>query len=58
MRKGLGGGMRQAGVLAAAAMFSLDHIAPRLHLDNQRANQIAGGRLHTTPFILFFPFYI
>ena len=43
MRKGLGGGMRQAGVIAAAALYSLDHIVPRLNIDNNRATEIAKG---------------
>ena len=45
MRKALGGGMRQAGVLAAAALYSLDHIVPRLEEDHIRAKQIAHGKL-------------
>lgn len=43
MRKALGGGMRQAGVLAAAALYSLDHIVPQLGEDHSRAKQIAHG---------------
>lgn len=46
MRKALGGGMRQAGVLAAAALYSLDHIVPRLHVDNERAREIATGNIN------------
>ncbi|CAH3170038.1 unnamed protein product, partial [Porites evermanni] len=36
-RKVLGGGMRQAGVLAAAGIHALDHIAPKLHEDHANA---------------------
>ena len=36
-RKALGGGMRQAGVLAAAALFALDHHIDRLADDHRRA---------------------
>jgi threonine aldolase len=43
-RKALGGGMRQAGVLAAAAMYSLDHVLPRLPEEHQKTQQIIQGR--------------
>lgn len=36
-RKVFGGGMRQAGYLAAAGIFALDHHVERLKLDNDRA---------------------
>ncbi|XP_046359363.2 probable low-specificity L-threonine aldolase 2 [Haliotis rufescens] len=42
-RKALGGGMRQAGILAAAMLSSLDTIVPRLHEDHSRAKKIAEG---------------
>ncbi len=38
-RKMLGGGMRQAGILAAAANYALDHHIERLKDDHQRARQ-------------------
>lgn len=41
-RKWLGGGMRQAGVLAAAGMLALDNIA-RLHWDHDRAGRLLRG---------------
>ncbi|KAF9817571.1 hypothetical protein SFRURICE_014710 [Spodoptera frugiperda] len=41
MRKLLGGGMRQAGVLAAAAIVALDEVVPLLKLDHKRANIMA-----------------
>ena len=44
MRKALGGGMRQAGILAAAALYSLDNIVPRLGEDHERAKHIAEGK--------------
>jgi threonine aldolase len=43
MRKMLGGGMRQAGVLAAAAMHALDHHIDRLADDHQNARRLADG---------------
>jgi threonine aldolase len=40
-RKMVGGGMRQAGVLAAAGLIALDEIAPRLKEDHVHAKQLA-----------------
>lgn len=40
-RKMLGGGMRQAGVLAAAGLISLNKMAKRLHEDHEHAAQLA-----------------
>lgn len=37
IRKGLGGGMRQAGMLAAAGLYALDHHVTRLADDHRRA---------------------
>ncbi len=42
-RKLLGGAMRQAGVLAAAALWALDHVLPRLSDDHARATALAEG---------------
>lgn len=47
-RRRLGGGMRQAGILAAAALFALDHNVPRLADDHARAAQLT-SRLAQTP---------
>jgi len=41
LRKMLGGGMRQAGVLAAAALYALDHHRDRLAIDHDNARAIA-----------------
>lgn len=41
VRKRMGGGMRQAGILAAAGLYALDHHIDRLALDHERAAQIA-----------------
>ena len=43
VRKRLGGGMRQSGVLAAAALHGLDAHLPRLHEDHRRARELAAG---------------
>lgn len=48
VRKRLGGGMRQAGVLAAAALYALDHHRERLVEDHQRARRLA-DRLSQIP---------
>ena len=43
IRKMLGGGMRQAGHLAAAGLHALDHHVDRLAEDHERAGRIADG---------------
>ena len=40
-RKMLGGGMRQVGILAAACMYALDNIVPKLADDHRRALKFA-----------------
>jgi len=40
IRKALGGGMRQAGYLAAACLYALDHHVERLKEDHARAREI------------------
>lgn len=42
-RKMLGGGMRQAGVLAAAGLHALDHHVDRLAEDHDNADRLAAG---------------
>jgi len=42
-RKALGGGMRQAGVLAAAGMYALENHVARLHEDHANAERLAAG---------------
>ncbi|MEW6747513.1 MAG: GntG family PLP-dependent aldolase [Planctomycetota bacterium] len=43
VRKCLGGGMRQAGVLAAPAIIALEEMPPRLAADHERAQRLARG---------------
>ncbi len=43
IRKQLGGGMRQAGVLAAAGIVALDSMVERLREDHDRAIRLAAG---------------
>jgi threonine aldolase len=43
VRKMLGGGMRQAGILAAAGLYALDHHRERLGLDHDNAALLAQG---------------
>jgi threonine aldolase len=42
-RKMVGGGMRQAGVLAAAGLYALDHMVARLADDHANARRLAEG---------------
>lgn len=48
IRKLFGGGMRQAGMLAAAALYALDHHVERLAEDHQNAQVIAHAIADTT----------
>jgi len=43
VRKILGGGMRQIGVIAAAGLYALEHNVSRLHLDHEHAARLAEG---------------
>ncbi len=43
VRKAMGGGMRQAGYLAAACMYALDHHVERLAEDHAHARQLAAA---------------
>ncbi len=51
IRKQLGGGMRQAGVLAAAGLIALEKMTLRLEEDHRRARLLAEG-LQTVPGLL------
>jgi threonine aldolase len=50
MRKALGGGMRQAGLLAAAGIYALDRHRARLTDDHARARAL-GSELHCWPWV-------
>ncbi|RLC47601.1 MAG: threonine aldolase [Candidatus Coatesbacteria bacterium] len=43
VRKVLGGGMRQVGVIAAPAIIALEEMVDRLHIDNENAKRLALG---------------
>jgi threonine aldolase len=43
LRKRLGGGMRQVGILAAAGLHALDHHLEHLPEDHENARRLAGG---------------
>jgi threonine aldolase len=47
IRKVFGGGMRQAGYMAAAGLYALDHHIERLEEDHLHAQQIAAALLQT-----------
>ncbi len=50
VRKVFGGGMRQAGLLAAAGIYALDHHVQRLKEDHQRAKAL-GSALQAASFV-------
>ncbi|KAH8033102.1 hypothetical protein HPB51_007003 [Rhipicephalus microplus] len=51
-RKCLGGGMRQAGIVAAAGLVALKTIVPRVHEDHANAQRLARGvRFQGNPYI-------
>ncbi|XP_062930635.1 threonine aldolase 1 [Mobula hypostoma] len=51
LRKVLGGGMRQAGVLAAAGIIALSDMAGRLEEDHRNTRRFAEGiKMYATPF--------
>jgi threonine aldolase len=50
VRKVMGGGMRQAGILAAACIYALDHHVDRLKEDNDKAKEL-GALLETMPYV-------
>ena len=54
VRKMLGGGMRQAGVIAAAALYALDNNFDRLEEDHENAHLIAEA-LAEVPFLTLNP---
>ena len=43
VRKAFGGGMRQAGVIAAASLYAFEHHLERLAEDHERAKRLAAG---------------
>jgi threonine aldolase len=49
LRRVLGGGMRQAGVLAAAGLWALDHNVERLAEDHRRARRLAEAVAEVAP---------
>ena len=51
-RKMLGGGMRQAGVIAAAGIYALDHMIERLAEDHENARRLAHGLAEVQGIIL------
>jgi threonine aldolase len=50
LRKRLGGGMRQAGYLAAAGLFALEHNLRRLHEDHAKAKRLE-SELRSLPYV-------
>lgn len=54
LRKAMGGAMRQAGVLGAAALYALDHHVDRLAEDHQKA-QILAAAIREAPYLTLVP---
>ncbi|MDP6102033.1 MAG: low-specificity L-threonine aldolase [Dehalococcoidia bacterium] len=52
VRNSLGGGMRQVGVLAAAALVALEELVDRLAEDHQNARRLAEGLSHIPGIVL------
>lgn len=50
-RKMLGGGMRQAGILAAAGIYALEHNVDRLADDHENARKLAAGLARYDAFV-------
>ena len=42
-RKQFGGGLRQAGILAAAGLYAIEHHRPALDRDHEKAHRLAEG---------------
>ena len=57
LRRMFGGGMRQAGILAAAGLYALDHNIDRLAIDHQHAKELAQA-LSELPGIKINPAYV
>ncbi|MGI9508537.1 MAG: threonine aldolase family protein [Geminicoccaceae bacterium] len=43
LKQQMGGAMRQAGIIAAACLYALDHNVERLHEDHENARRLAAG---------------
>ena len=54
LRRMYGGGMRQAGILAAAGIYALEHHIPRLKEDHDHARRLAHA-LHGIPHVMVRP---
>ena len=46
MRKSVGGGMRQSGILAAAGLYALTNNLTKLKRDNQIAQKLTEGEIN------------
>ena len=54
LRKAMGGGMRQAGILGAAALYALDHHMDRLAEDHRNA-QVLAAAIRESPHLTLVP---
>ena len=46
MRKSVGGGMRQSGILAAAGLYAISNNLPKLKRDNEIAQKLTEGEIN------------
>ncbi|KAJ2644977.1 Threonine aldolase [Coemansia sp. RSA 1694] len=53
-RKAFGGGWRQAGILAAAGLYAIEHVWPTMPATHERARRLARG-LESVGFVLALP---
>ena len=54
MRKSVGGGMRQSGILAAAGLYALSNNIPKLKRDNAIAQKLTEGKTNIIILLLLF----
>jgi len=55
VRKVFGGGMRQAGFLAAAGIYALDHHVERLTIDHSHAQILADELVNAAGWLMYWP---
>ena len=58
VRKALGGGMRQVGILAAAGLYGLNFNKTRMAIDHLNAKKVARGCIYVRLFFLLYIFFL
>ena len=54
MRKSVGGGMRQSGILAAAGLYAISNNLPKLKRDNEIAQKLTEGEINDMITVVIF----